>query len=168
MRYFFLLPILFLLTACEEERVLSSVAPVNWEKRRARPVADSTIASGSTYLSVYSEVYGYTEKQTFSLTATISMRNLNVNDTVYIDRAVYYDTHGKAVRTYFEQPIYVLPMETVEIVIDDRDLEGGTGGNFVFDWRADSTHNEPHFESVMISTNGQQGLSFVTVGVRLR
>lgn len=169
MRYallLFLLPVVFV--SCEEAPTLSSISPINWDQRRAAVPTDSSMISGSTYLSIYSEVYGFTERQTFSLTATISMRNVNVTDTIYLDAAIYYDTHGKAIRTYFDFPIYVLPMETVEIVINERDLEGGTGGNFHFDWRADSTINEPFFEAVMISTTGQQGLSFLTDGVRLK
>lgn len=169
MRYALLLFITTIgLTACEDQPELSSISPNNWEKRRATPPADSSMISGSTYLSIYSEVYGFTERQKFSLTATISMRNMNVTDTIYLDRAIYYDTHGKAIRTYFDFPVFVVPMETVEIVINERDLEGGTGGNFHFDWRADSTVNEPFFEAVMISTTGQQGLSFLTDGVRLK
>ena len=58
-------------------------------------------------------------------------------------------------------------METVEIVIDQDDNEGGTGANFIFDWKIKPDTNEPLFEAVMISTYGQQGLSFTTTGIRL-
>ncbi|MFN3176951.1 MAG: DUF3124 domain-containing protein [Phaeodactylibacter xiamenensis] len=130
------------------------------------PNPDS-LASGTTYLSVYSQIYSQTEHRTHDLTATISLRNVNRKDTVYIEEAVYYDTHGTPIRNYFARPIFIAPMETVEIVIDEIDREGGTGANFLFDWRTPLTGNAPLFEAVMISTSGQQGLSFTTQGVRL-
>ena len=62
-------------------------------------------------------------------------------------------------------PIYVLPLETIEIVIEDRDIEGGSGANFVFEWAMKNKKNPPLFEAVMISTYGDQGLSFTTRGI---
>ena len=96
------------------------------------------------------------------------MRNTSLRDTVYIDNAEYFDTKGKSIRTYFDKTIYIAPMETVEIVIDEIDREGGTGGNFLFNWKTNYASNEPLFEGVMISTSGQQGLSFTTQGHRVK
>jgi hypothetical protein len=96
------------------------------------------------------------------------MRNTNRHDSVYIEKAVYYNTHGEAIRTYFDQPVYIRPMETVEIIIDENDQAGGTGANFLFDWKAPKKADAPFFEAVMISTAGQQGLSFTTQGKNVK
>lgn len=158
---------LILLYSCAGEKEVSSVAPVNWAIRAVDyPMSDS-LTQGSTYLSVYAQIYSQTEHRTHDLTATVSLRNTNRKDTVYIDQAQYFDTSGKSIRTYFDQTIFIAPMETVEIVIDELDIEGGTGANFLFDWRAKPGSNEPLFEGVMISTSGQQGLSFTTQGKRI-
>jgi len=168
----FLLPLtvlLFFLSACEDERAISSIHPENWDHRTASQLpADSTLEMGTTYLSVYSQIYSQTEKKTHDLTATVSIRNTNREDTLYIDHAHYFNTKGELIRSYFNQPIFVLPMETVEIVIDEIDKEGGTGANFLFDWRRGKAANDPLFESVMISTSGQQGLSFAVQGKRVQ
>lgn len=154
-----------ILVSCEPKPEYSSIDPVNWSSRSATlPVVDS-LHTGSTYLSVYSEIYSLTEHRTHNLTATISMRNTNRQDTVYIRRADYYGTEGNLLRTYFENPIYLGPMETVEIVIDEIDESGGTGANFLFDWTVAPGVRPPLFEGVMISTSGQQGLSFTTQGI---
>ena len=58
-------------------------------------------------------------------------------------------------------------METIEIIIEEKDSEGGSGANFVFDWAMKNDTNPPLIEAVMISTYGQQGLSFTTRGVRV-
>ena len=166
------LPLLLFLAivsfSCGNNVENSSLDPVNWEKRTVKyPLAD-TLTEGTTYLSVYSTIYSQTEHRTHGLTATISLRNTDPADTVFMAKAEYFDTHGKLIRTYFEQPIFIAPMETVEIVIDEVDQEGGSGGNFLFHWKTRETSNEPLFEGVMISTSGQQGLSFTTQGKRIK
>ncbi|WP_372756533.1 DUF3124 domain-containing protein [Mariniflexile sp.] len=159
-----LIAISLVVCSCEKEKEISSVHPNNWNKRTVSHPLEDTLVHGKTYLSVYSQIYSETEHRIHSLTATVSLRNINVNDTVFIDKATYYNTHGEAIRTYFSKPIFIAPMETVEIIIDESDKEGGTGANFLFDWTIKSNSNEPFFESVMISTSGQQGISFTTQG----
>lgn len=156
---------ILLLAACQEsQQEYSSVDPTNWAARRAVLPADS-LRAGATYLSSYSQIYTESEHRTFDLTGTISIRNINRADTVYLQRADYYGTGGELVRGYFEEPIYVAPMETVAIIIDNHDREGGTGDNFYFEWAVRPGTHEPLFEGVFISTYGQQGISFTTRGV---
>ncbi|CAH0999188.1 hypothetical protein LEM8419_00485 [Neolewinella maritima] len=166
---YLLLSLLALLTvACDPpEQTVSSVNPNDWAARRATLPADTTLASGATYLSSYSQIYTETEHRLFDLTGTISIRNINLRDTVYITRAAYFGTGGQLVRDYFQDPIHLGPMETVSIIIDMRDRTGGTGDNFYFEWSTPRDVHEPLFEGVYISTYGQQGLSFSTRGVRV-
>ncbi|MBZ0245114.1 MAG: DUF3124 domain-containing protein [Cyclobacteriaceae bacterium] len=157
----FLVIVLF---ACNQPKETIPLPTVNWDKRSATPSAVDSLTKGSTYLSVYSEIYQVTENRTYHLTVTVSMRNISSADTVYILNAKHYNTKGDLIRTYFDKPIFIAPLETVEIVINEGDKEGGTGGNFVFEWASPTI--EPHFEAVMISTTGQQGLSFTTQGIK--
>ena len=139
----------------------------NFEQRIAKGnLNDSSLIKGHSYLPIYSEIYSNTEHITHSLTTTVSLRNMSLSDSLYIVKADYYDTHGELIKNYVEQPIYIAPLETVEIVIPEGVNDGGTGANFNFDWLG-SKNNEPLFQAVMISTSGQQGLSFTTQGVRV-
>ncbi len=158
---------LSLLLSCERQRDLSSVNPFNWESRRIAIDGRDSIQTGTSYLSVYSSIYSLTEQRTHNLTVTVSIRNTSLADSVFILRADYYNTQGDLIRTYFEEAIYVKPLETVEIVIDEHDEDGGTGANFIFEWAVDRRDDPPLFEAVMISTSGQQGLSFTTQGVEI-
>ena len=125
------------------------------------------IIKESSYLSIYSEIYSQTEHRTHSLTATVSIRNTNKTDTIILDTADYYSSKGKLIRSYLKEPIYLEPLETIDIVVSQEDREGGTGANFIFDWKTKENSSDPLFEGVMISTYGQQGLSFTTLGVKL-
>jgi len=163
----FILLIGCLLIACDNKKEVSSIHPKNWNKRTISNKLSDSLILGTTYLSVYSQIYGMTEHRTDDLTATISMRNINSKDTIFIKKAAYFNTKGDLIRSYFDKPIFICPMETVEIVIDEVDKEGGTGANFLFEWKIKQTSNEPFFEGVMISTSGQQGLSFTTRGIKI-
>ncbi len=157
-----------LITSCEKEKTISSYDPVDWEARGVKKSVTDSLKKGQSYLSVYSEIYSQTEHRTHNLTSTISMRNVDMKDTIYIDKAEYFNTQGEPIRIYFDHPIYIAPMETVEIVVDETDIEGGTGANFIFEWSIKESSPEPLFEGVMISTSGQQGLSFTSRGVRIK
>ncbi len=152
---------------CEEPKEVSSINPENWSKRTIDIGKKDSLEYGKTYLSTYSQIYSTSEHKTHNLTAMVSLRNTSDKDTVYVLKANYYDTHGKHVRTYFNTPIYLAPLETAEIIIDEIDVIGGTGSNFIFEWNIPMGTSEPLFEGVMNSTMGQQGLSFTTQGRRI-
>ncbi|PTX44526.1 uncharacterized protein DUF3124 [Christiangramia gaetbulicola] len=164
---FLLFLLIGLFTSCKDEKTISSYDPVNWETREAKINLLDSLQQGKTYLSVYSEIYSQSEHKTHKLTSTVSMRNMNSRDTIFIKKAEYFNTEGEAIRSYFNHPIYIAPLETVEIVVDETDTEGGTGANFIFEWAIKNNTSKPLFEGVMISTSGQQGLSFTTSGVDL-
>jgi len=139
-----------------------------WTDRLASITDKDSLIEGTTYLSVYSHIFSISEHRIHDLTATISLRNTSETDKVFIKRADYFNTEGQLVRAYLKQPIYINPMETTEIMIFEKDKKGGTGGNFIFEWATENENNIPYFEGVMISTIGQQGLSFTTTGVRIK
>ena len=145
-----------------------SVPPANnWSAKQANiKIHDSLLIKGSTYLPVYSEIYQRNKDFTFNLTATVSIRNISLKDTIYLYKADYYNTQGDLLHEYIDDPVFVKPMETIEIVVAENDLKGGTGANFVFDWSKRIDKLDPFFEAVMISTSGQQGISFTTQGIR--
>ena len=168
MRYFFIpLILIFSFLSCENDKEISSIDPVNWEKRRVTIDISDSLRIGQSYLPVYSEIYSESEHLTINLTATVSLRNINPSESIYLNKAAYYDTKGNLIRTYFDYPIYIKPLETIEIVIDERDTTGGAGANFVFDWTINESLHEPFFEAVMISTIEQLGISFTTQGVTI-
>ncbi len=122
----------------------------------------------TTYVPIYSDIYSETKGVRFQLTATLSIRNTNFRDTIFISDIEYYDTNGALVREYIDNKVLVLkPMQSIDYVIDEKDDTGGTGANFIIKWGANSTNPKPMFQGVMISTNGQQGISFLVDGISI-
>ena len=117
------------------------------------------------YIPVYSDIYYVDSRHTFSLTATLSIRNTSFKDSIYVFSIDYYNSEGQKVRRYNTSTILVKPMESIEFVVEDRDDTGGVGANFVVDWGAKNGAQKPYFQGIMIGTAGQQGISFTTEGI---
>lgn len=158
----------FLVTSCSEQKQEAVPPPVhwNWKSQTLDYNLSDSLSVGRTYLSVYSEIYSNTDHRIFHLTSTISIRNTSMKDTLFLLAADLYDPEGVKIEEYVEAPVYLSPLETVDIVVEGGS-EGGTGGNFIFEWAIGNNVPEPLFEGIMISSSGQQGLSFATKGVRI-
>lgn len=154
----------FLFACTTEEAADQMPTEELWTNRLAILSGNDSLMEGSTYLSIYSHITSISEHRIHDLTVTVSLRNTSRTERVFIKRADYYNTKGTLVRAYLDSPIYIEPMETTEIMIFEKDEKGGSGGNFIFDWATNEGSHIPYFEAVMISTVGQQGLSFTTKG----
>ena len=168
MRLPLLLSVIILLASCKTGERENKVKPVNWDKRTINVNINNDFQSGRTYLPIYSEIYDQTDETTHLLTATVSIRNTSLTDSLFITTADYYNTKGELIRSYTDKTIFLAPMETIEIVIPRLDSSGGTGANFNFEWSIKNSNPVPLFEAVMVWTTGNQGISFVTRGVNTK
>jgi hypothetical protein len=164
MRFFFFSLVLLLFLSCSPEKEQKKSDSFHWAKRKIVMQGSDSLFSGRSYLSVYSDIYDLTDETKHLLTSTVSIRNTSLTDSLFITKADYFNTRGELIRPYLENPVYLTPLETVEIVIHRRDESGGSGANFIFEWASKNPEYEPLFEAVMIWTTGTQGISFVTRG----
>lgn len=160
---------LFCTYNCTPDKKKEDAIPTfDWSDKVIAIPQNDSLTYGASYLSIYSQIYSYTEHTSLDLTATVSIRNTSETDSIYLLKANYHDTKGKAIQSYLSEPISLQAMETLEIVISEVDTKGGAGANFIFEWATEPHVSEPIFEAVMISTYGQQGLSFMTHGKRIK
>jgi len=120
------------------------------------------------YIPIYSDIYYLDSRHTFPLTATLSIRNVSFKDSIYVFSIDYYNSVGEKVRRYNQSTLLIKPMESVEIIVDEKDDTGGVGANFVVEWSARPEAQRPYFHGVMIGTFGQQGISFTTEGIVIK
>jgi len=114
------------------------------------------------YVPVYSDIYHRDGTRRFILTTTISIRNTSLSDSAYILNATYYDSYGHILSEYVDSTILLTPLESIEFVVDEEEIVGGAGANFIIDWGSSTYNDQIMTQSVNISTSGQQGLSFTT------
>ena len=126
----------------------------------------SVVASQMLYVPVYSHIYAKGGKP-FLLEATLSVRNTDPNEDITIASARYYDTNGNLIKDYLEKPMLLKPLATAEFLVAQKEIEGGSGANFIVEWVSDTKVNQPVIEAVMIGIEGQTSISFVRTGVAI-
>lgn len=126
--------------------------------------SSSAVAGETVYVPVYSHIYQRNQSRTFNLTATLSVRNTDLNAPITIKKVYYYDSNGNLVHRYLDEPQTIDPLSSTSFVIEEKDLRGGVGASYLVLWEAEQSVNQPVFEAVMISTAQNQGVSFVSTG----
>lgn len=118
----------------------------------------------SVYVPVYSHIYYGDREKEFNLTATLSIRNTNLDKTIMLHTIDYFDSNGKLLKKYLETPIVLKKFSTIRYVIKAKDKSGGSGAKFIVRWKSKVLSNAPLIEAIMISTQSGQGISFVSRG----
>lgn len=116
------------------------------------------------YVPVYSHIYQQNRRKTFNLTTTLSIRNADPYRSFTITEVAYYDSKGSLIQQYVDSTEQIRPLASTSYVIEEADLRGGVGANFLVRWHSQEPIYPPVIEAVNISTSQQQGISFLSVG----
>jgi len=142
--------------------LLGAVAP-------ARAGEGIVLSSGQTvYVPAYSHIYSGNREFPFLLTVTLSIRNIDPKHPITVSAVDYYDTKGAVKKKYLDAPFVLAPFESTRYVVPEKDKSGGSGANFIVEWRSEKTINAPIIESIMIGTQSQQGISFTSRGQAIK
>ncbi|NMG22610.1 DUF3124 domain-containing protein [Brasilonema bromeliae] len=123
-----------------------------------------TVMGQTIYVPVYSHIYHGDQKKIFNLAATLSIRNTDLTKPIIITSVRYYDSNGKLLKQYLERPIQLAALASTDFVVDRTDTSGGVGANFIVEWVAQTKVFQPVVEAVMIGTDFQQGISWISPG----
>ena len=129
------------------------------------PAGDIQHSMGqSVYVSIYSHIYSGLKARPFDLAAILSIRNTDINQPVAIVSVKYYDTEGKLLKEYLDEPLELKALASTRYIIMEGDKAGGSGANFIVKWKSNKKVTPPIIEAVMIGTHSGQGISFVSRG----
>lgn len=168
-RHFGLIIILIFLVSCTSLESLSQAPSKTNQLNSSSQIAtvdkNFKIAMGQTiYVPVYSYIYHEDRQNILNLAATLSIHNTDLNQSIIITSVDYYDSDGKLIKQYLTSPIQLKSLASTNFFIPRNDNSGGVGANFIVEWIADRLVSEPIIEAVMIATESQQGVSFVSSG----
>ncbi len=116
------------------------------------------------YVPVYSNVFSGEKAFPFHLAAMLSIRNVDINNTMKITTIDYHNNDGKILKNHIDKPIILAPLASTHIFIKESDEAGGFGANFIVRWEAAKEINAPIVESIMIGARSGQGVSFKSQG----
>ena len=123
------------------------------------------LSKGQTvYVPAYSHIYSGNREQVFLLTVTLSIRNVDMRNAITVTKVDYYETQGKLLRAYVNEPVTLKPLESTRYIVPQKDEAGGSGANFIVVWQAEKEVNPPIIETIMIGAQNQQGISFTSRG----
>lgn len=147
------------------------LALLSWGNPAKSWSADSEIrlSKGQTvYVPAYSNVFTGPRKIPFQLATTLSIRSTDLSAAIRISSIDYYDTSGRLIRRYLDKPVALGPLASTFIHIEEKDVSGGFGANFIVRWNSERVVNAPVIECVMIGATSGQGISFVSPGQEIR
>jgi len=132
--------------------------------------AAEELSQGQTlYLPIYSHIWHgnkivdgkYPVKSQVS--ALVSIRNTSLKTPIRITTARYYSTDGKLLKEFLPKPVEIGAMGTLELFVERKESEGGSGANFIIQWDAASTTNPPVVEAIHADIKGGgPALTFIT------
>jgi hypothetical protein len=128
-------------------------------------LTDLQIVTGQlVFVPAYSEIAWVNATTTIDLTATLAIHNTDPDTPIIIKSVRYYDTNGNLVRDFVTSPVSLQPLATTGFVVAAGEAGSGWGTNFLVEWGAESAVYEPVIEAVMVSRQGNEGISFISVG----
>ena len=133
-----------------------------------RDASGSGLQAELIYVPIYSSIFYENGRHTLDLAATLSIYNVNPDRQVTIVRADYFNTAGKLVKKYLDRPLVLDALQTTNLFVDKSDSAGGTGANFVVDWKSKEGATSPLIEAVMVNASSNLGIAFTTAGKVVR
>lgn len=123
------------------------------------------LSTGQTlYVPAYSHIYAGHKQRPYLLTVTLSIRNIDPAQPLFVSSVEYYKTDGVLLKQYLTEPVRLDALASTRFIVPLQDKEGGSGANFIVKWHANARINPPVVEAVMIGTQSQQGISFTSRG----
>lgn len=128
---------------------------------------DGTFKYTTFYVPVYSHIY-ISDENYVKMGITLSIRNTDLSQDLYIETIDYYNTEGKLVKTYIEQPHILKAMSSVDFIVDLDDMSGGNGAKFLVKVASKDQTPIPVIQAIMIHSVGNNNFSFVTDGYLIK
>ncbi len=146
------------------DRDLHYEAPQPNEAALPVELAEGPSIGQTVYVPAYSHVYEQDGKPLL-LTVTLSVRNTDPDSEIHVASVRYYDSAGKEVKSYLDEPMRLGPLASMEVLVERKDTTGGSGANFLVEWQAIERVSDPVIDAVMIDTSQTQGVSFIRTGI---
>jgi len=124
-----------------------------WAEGTAFTQENPTRSKGQkVYVPAYSHIYTGNRQMPSRLTVTLSIRNTDMSHAIKIVSVDYYNTKGVLIKKYLRTPVFLKSLESIRYVVDYDDKAGGSGANFIVEWRSENSVNLPIIEAIMIGS----------------
>ena len=99
----------------------------------------------------------------FEAKPTIFFHNTDQNNPINIVRIDFYNTNGKLVEKYLQQPLKLNPNSATRINVKELIKgEEGSDAHFIIQWQADNRVVEPLVQTWFVGAVGTRGYSYTS------
>ncbi|MBF0424250.1 MAG: DUF3124 domain-containing protein [Magnetococcales bacterium] len=98
------------------------------------------------------------------LSSMLSVRNTDLRHSLTVTTVDYYDSTGRLLRRHLSKPQSVQPLGTADFFVENREIQGGTGANFIVVWYSEQPIDQPLLETVHVYHWGTQSQAFTSRG----
>lgn len=128
-------------------------------------IPPARVVAGQTLLvPIYSNIATADNATAINLAVTLTVRNLDLAGPIVVQAIKYYDSGGRLVRSYLDDPIRIGPLASIDLFVRESDNSGGSSPSFLVDWVAEQDVTPAQADAVMISTAGTLGITLTSSG----
>lgn len=120
------------------------------------------------YVPIYSDIYTDRDNRKVLLSATLSVRNTTLNQSLYINKIDYYGTDGTFLKSYLNSQVELPPMATLNYIVEKEEDKGGSGANFIIEVEGLDDTVTPVIEAIMVGSYSNKAFSFSAEGTPVK
>lgn len=149
-------------------RSLPSAQPVivSPDATTAAP-AEKLAIHGRTLIPLHSTLIGQGGVTRLNFSGALSIHNASSTNVLAIDKIEYRNGSGQLIESYLSNPIYLKPYASLQVLIAQDDVRGGTGASFTVDWSTAEGSDEPLIEAIMTAFTGPHSYAIRSPGRRV-
>lgn len=125
------------------------------------------VVRARTFVPFHSTLIGQGGVTRLNFSGALSIHNTSASNVLAIDQIEYRNGSGELIDSYVSDPIYLKPYASLQVIIAQDDVRGGTGASFTIDWSAVESSDEPMIEAIMASFTGPHSFTLLSTGRRV-
>lgn len=122
---------------------------------------------GRTFIPLHSTLLGQGGVTRLNFSGALSIHNASATNVLAIEKIEYRNGAGQLIESYLNDPVYLRPYASLQVLIAQDDIRGGTGASFTVDWSTIEGADEPLIEAIMTAFTGPHSYAFLSPGRRV-
>lgn len=155
-------------TACAARSPLPAAQPVvvSPDATTAAPAGKFAVL-GRTFIPLHSTLLGQGGVTRLNFSGALSIHNASATNVLAIEKIEYRNGSGQLIESYLADPLYLKPYASLQVLIAQDDVRGGTGASFTVDWSTIEGSDEPLIEAIMTAFTGPHSYAILSPGRRV-
>lgn len=122
---------------------------------------------GRMLIPLHSTLLGQGGVTRLNFSGALSIHNASATNVLAIEKIEYRSGSGQLIESYLNDPLYLKPYASLQVLIAQNDVRGGTGASFTVDWSTVEGSDEPLIEAIMTSFTGPHSYAILSPGRRV-